>query len=279
VLDAGLTRVVIAMPDPNPRVAGGGLHKLDAAGIEVVVGVLEREARELNRGFVSRMTRGRPWITVKVGASADGRTALANGESQWITGPAARQDVQRLRARASAIVTGIGTVLADDPALTVRDPELPMFGRQPVRVVLDTSGKLPPGARLATDGQPTLIFTGEAALAALRRAFTAPEVTVAALPLLGGRLDLHAAWRHLAGLECNEVLVEAGPVLAGAVVAGGCADEIVIYMAASLLGDGSRAMFTLPQPLRTLAERPLFYFHEVRQVGEDLRITLRPREN
>jgi diaminohydroxyphosphoribosylaminopyrimidine deaminase/5-amino-6-(5-phosphoribosylamino)uracil reductase len=277
VLRAEVRRVVAAMQDPNPLVAGAGLRKLEAAGIAVTVGVLEQEARELNRGFVSRMTKRRPWVTLKVAASIDGRTALASGESKWITGSPARQDVQRLRARASAILTGIGTVVADDPALTVRDPSLATLGRQPLRVVFDTSGKIQPSARLLQDGQPTLIFTSEAACAAMREAFCTPVVGVEALPLRHQRLDLEAALRQLAQHECNEVLVEAGPMLAGAFVARGFVDEVVIYMAASVLGDTSRAMFELPVPLGALDERPVFAFHDVRNVGEDLRVTLRPK--
>ncbi len=152
VLGAGLRRVVVAMRDPNPRVAGAGVQQLLAAGVDVPVGLLEREARELNRGFVSRMERGRPWVTVKIGASLDGRTALADGSSKWITSAVARADVQKLRARASAVLTGIGTVLADDPALTVREPDLALCGRQPLRVIFDVRGQLPPEARVVNDG-------------------------------------------------------------------------------------------------------------------------------
>jgi diaminohydroxyphosphoribosylaminopyrimidine deaminase / 5-amino-6-(5-phosphoribosylamino)uracil reductase len=294
VVGAGFKRIVIAAQDPNPRVAGEGLRRLEAAGIAVVVGVLEREARELNRGFLARMERGRPWVTVKVGASIDGRTALANGSSQWITTVAARKDVQRLRARASAILTGVGTVLADDPSLTVRDPQLAMFGRQPLRVVLDTNGRIPRSCRVMTDGQPTLVLAADNASAALQASLredareairtsaaiatgqARPCVAIESVPVRGDRLDLHAVLDRLAAHECNEVLVEAGPALAGAFVAGGHADEVVVYMAATILGDTGRAMFDLPEPLRSLDERQSFYFHDVRQAGADLRLTLRP---
>jgi diaminohydroxyphosphoribosylaminopyrimidine deaminase/5-amino-6-(5-phosphoribosylamino)uracil reductase len=232
-----------------------------------------REAAEINRGFVARMTRGRPWVTVKLGQSADGRTALADGSSQWITSAAARADVQRLRARASAIVTGIGTVLADDPALTVRDASLALHGREPLRVLFDAKGQLPGTAGLATDGKPTLVFTrtGTTTPAGVR---VEPIVTDAA-----GRIDIHAALQRLAELECNEVLVEAGSRLAGGFVASGCVDEIVLYVAPTVLGDTARPAFTLPQPLRALSERTRLSYHDVRQLGPDLRLTLRPLES
>jgi diaminohydroxyphosphoribosylaminopyrimidine deaminase/5-amino-6-(5-phosphoribosylamino)uracil reductase len=257
----GIARVIAATGDPNPRVAGTGLARLREAGIETAVGLCEAQARELNRGFFSRMERGRPWVTLKLGSSVDGRTALADGSSQWITSAAARADVQRLRARAAAIITGVGTVLADDPALTVRDPALDLAGRVPLRVVLDAQGRTPATAKLLTDGKPTLVLT-------------AATVAVDA----GGRIDLAAALRHLAQLECNEVLVEAGPRLAGSFLAAGLADELVLYVAPTVLGDVARPAFALPQPLATLAAGPRFRFHDVRQVGPDLRLTLRPAE-
>jgi diaminohydroxyphosphoribosylaminopyrimidine deaminase/5-amino-6-(5-phosphoribosylamino)uracil reductase len=266
----------VAATDPNPRVAGGGLRQLEAAGLLVTVGVLEREARELNRGFFARMSRGTPWVTVKVGASIDGRTALASGESKWITSEAARADVQRLRARASAVLTGIGTVLADDPSLIVRDPQLAMHGRQPLRVVFDTAGRINRECRLLNDGHQTLILAASTARAVDH---DAAHVNVELLPVRQGRLDLQAALARLARLECNEVLVEAGPRLAGAFVAGGHVDEIVAYLAATILGDSSRPMFTLPEPLQSLAARQSYAFYDVRQVGADLRLALRPKGN
>lgn len=258
LIAAGVTRVVAAMQDPNPRVAGQGLDRLRQAGIATAAGLLARDAAELNRGFVSRMTRGRPWVTVKLGQSIDGRTALADGTSQWITSGQARADVQRLRARASAILTGIGTVLKDDPALTVRDESLPLHGREPLRVVFDAKGQLPPQSKLASDGGATLVLTEADA---------------------SGRVDIPVALRRLAELECNEVLVEAGPRLAGGFVAAGLVDEIVLYIAPTLLGDAARAGFVLPQPLRKLDGRARFFYHDVRQVGPDLRLTLRPLES
>ena len=281
LIEVGVRRVVAAMQDPNPRVAGDGLRRLEAAGIVTAVGVLERDARELNRGFVSRMTRGRPWVTVKLGSSADGRTALADGSSQWITSEPARADVQRLRARASAIVTGIGTALADDPALTVRDGALDLGGRVPLRVVLDSRGRLEPDLKLARDGLPTLVFSSDAGARSLaRRAEARPAaLQVETMPADStGRIDLSATLRRLAALECNEVLVEAGPQLAGSFLAAGLVDEIVLYVAPTILGETAQPSFVLPQPLRALSERAQYSYHDVRRVGPDLRLTLRPVE-
>jgi diaminohydroxyphosphoribosylaminopyrimidine deaminase/5-amino-6-(5-phosphoribosylamino)uracil reductase len=282
LLAAGVRRVVAAMQDPNPRVAGDGLRKLGAAGVVTAVGVLEREARELNRGFVSRMTRGRPWVTVKLGSSADGRTALADGSSQWITSEPARADVQRLRARAAAIVTGIGTALADDPALTVRDPALDLGGRMPLRVVLDSRGRLEPGLKLARDGLPTLVFSSTAGTRMLARLAAAESSAVQVEPVsldAAGRIDLGVVLQRLAALECNEVLVEAGPRLAGGFLGAGLADEIVLYVAPTILGAEAQPSFVLPQPLRSLADRPQYSYHDVRRVGPDLRLTMRRVES
>ncbi|MBP7608393.1 MAG: bifunctional diaminohydroxyphosphoribosylaminopyrimidine deaminase/5-amino-6-(5-phosphoribosylamino)uracil reductase RibD [Steroidobacteraceae bacterium] len=281
LIEAGVRRVVAAMQDPNPHVAGDGLRKLEAAGMVTTVGMLEREARALNRGFVARMTRGRPWVTVKLGSSADGRTALADGSSRWITSEAARADVQRLRARASAIVTGIGTALADDPALTVRDQALDLGGRVPLRVVLDSRGRFEPGLQLARDGLPTLVFSSDAGAQSLAHLAEARPAALQFEPMpadAAGRIDLHATLQRLAALECNEVLVEAGPRLAGSFLAAGLVDEIVLYVAPTILGDTAQPSFVLPQPLRALSERPQYSYHDVRQVGPDLRLTLRPVE-
>jgi diaminohydroxyphosphoribosylaminopyrimidine deaminase/5-amino-6-(5-phosphoribosylamino)uracil reductase len=286
-----LRRVVAAMQDPNPRVAGQGITRLQQAGIETALGLLTREVTELNRGFIARMARGRPWVTVKLGMSADGRIALADGSSQWITAEAARADVQRLRARASAVLTGIGTVLMDDPALTVRDAALETHGREPLRVVFDAKGRLPTQSKLATDGKSTLVFTAAGAAPADQSAPHATDSRVnrsdASVPLRteaiatddSGRIDIAAALRRLAELECNEVLVETGPRLAGSFVASGFVDEIVLYVAPTLLGDTAQPAFVLPQPLRALGERVRFTYHDVRQVGPDLRLTLRPLES
>jgi len=275
--DAGIGRVIAALRDPNPRVTGGGLQRLAAAGIATADGLLASEAREINRGFVSRMTRGRPWVTLKLAASLDGRTALANGASQWITGAPARADVQRLRARASAIVTGSGTVLADDPALTVRDPGLNLCGRQPMRVVFDSGLGLPAAAKLVTDGGPTLVFTTAASLASRGAALQSAGVALEPLASVDTGLDLRAGLERLAQLECNEVLVEAGPTLAGAFIAAGLVDEVIAYVAATVLGDAARPMLRLPL-LENLNDRRGFRWVDARLVGGDLRLTLRPAQ-
>ena len=281
VVKAAPKRVVVAMEDPNPRVAGGGVRRLLEAGIEVQVGLLGAQAAELNRGFVSRMTRGRPWVTVKLGASLDGRTALADGSSKWITGPAARADVQRLRARASAVLTGIGTVLADDPSLTVRDATLDLRGRQPLRVIFDARGQLPPRSRVVNDELDTLLLTSKAGAAHLQAhgIRSQSHLELELLPVdADGRLDPAAAVGRLAERQCNEVLVESGPRLAGSFVAAGLADELVVYLAPTLLGGTARPAFELPQALRSLEERARFAYRDVRAVGGDLRLTLRAVE-
>ncbi|HSQ70019.1 MAG TPA: bifunctional diaminohydroxyphosphoribosylaminopyrimidine deaminase/5-amino-6-(5-phosphoribosylamino)uracil reductase RibD, partial [Steroidobacteraceae bacterium] len=271
---AGVTRVVAATGDPNPSVNGGGLARLAAAGIEVQCGLLESAATELNRGFLSRMRRGRPWVTLKTAASLDGRTALASGASRWITGQAARADVQRLRARSSAILTGVGTVCADDPELTVRDESLAMLGRRPLRVVMDPGLRIPRRSKLLQGPAPTLVFAGEASrVNAIDEA--GPEVRLETLPVDDGGLDLVAVLARLAALECNEVLVEAGPTLGGSLLRQGLVDEWVLYVAATVLGDTARPLAMLPE-LQDMSARWRFQWRDVRQVGEDLRLTLRP---
>lgn len=274
LIAAGVARVVAAIEDPNPRVAGRGFAALRAADIRVDSGLLAAEAAELNAGFISRMGRGRPRVTVKLGASLDGRTAMASGESQWITGPAAREDVQRLRGESCAVVTGIGTVLADDPRLDLRLPETLTLGRQPLRVVLDGGLRISPRARvLAAPGRALVCAAHDRSPAAdlLRDAGT----EVAALPGSEHGLNLPALLAMLAGRECNEVLVEAGPALAGAFVASGLADRLVVYLAPVLLGSAARGMFALPG-LSRMADRVQWRFTDVRPVGEDLRITAEP---
>ena len=275
LISAGVARVVAAIRDPNPHVDGSGLAVLERAGIATAHGLLAAEAAEINRGFLCRMTHGRPWVTLKLGASLDGRTALADGTSKWITGEKARADVQRLRARSAAIITGSGTVLADDPMLTVRDPALEMRGRRPLKVVLDSELRTPPDAQVLCFGNSTLILTRDADAAAawpLRETGARVE-SIEASP---EGLDLAAALRRLAELECNEVLVEAGPTLAGAFVKGGLVDEIVVYMAPVVLGHAARGLFNLPQ-LERMCDRCEFEWHGVEHIGDDLRLTLRPR--
>ncbi len=267
LIAAGISRVVIAMQDPNPLVSGQGIALLRDAGIEVEYGLIESVARELNIGFFARMTRGLPWVRSKIAASLDGRTALANGTSQWITGEAARQDVQRWRARSCAVVTGIGTVLADDPQLNVRIDT----GRQPLRVVLDSDLRIPPNAKIIQQG--TLIFTASTHahnIAALQ----ARGVQVVFLPGADKRIDLQAVMRDLAQRGINEVLLEAGRTLNGAMLKAGLVDELVVYLAPQFLGDAARGMANLGE-LTQLEQRMNLVWQDVRQVGNDLRITAR----
>jgi len=268
---AGIRRVHYAVRDPNPRVSGGGVAQLEAAGIEVAGGLLAQQARALNPGFLSRMERGRPWLRLKLAASLDGRTSLANGRSRWITGDAARADVQELRGRSSAILTGSATVLADDPRLDLRRPDV---GRQPLRVVLDTRLRTPAAARiLRPPGEALLLTASEDP--ARHAALTAAGARIDRLPAGPAGLDLDAVLRHLAGLEVNELLVECGPGLAGALMTARLVDEMVLYLAPALLGDDARPLARLPG-IATLAERVRFEIADLRRVGDDLRITLRP---
>lgn len=271
LIAAGVARVVAAVQDPNPRVAGQGLEKLRAAGIAVECGLMEAAARELNLGFFMRMTRGTPWVRSKIAASLDGRTALANGASRWITGEDARRDVQRLRARSCAVLTGIGTVLADDPLLNVREPA---GARQPLRAVADTALRTPPDASLLQAGGGAAVIyaaPGDAdKVAALERA--GAQVVDASAP--EGGVDLAAVLRDLAARGCNEVLVEAGGTLNGALLQAGLVDELVLYLAPHLLGDMARGIARLGE-LTSLDQRIELEWRDVRHVGADLRIVAR----
>jgi len=271
LIGAGVARVVAAMADPNPRVAGQGLAQLRAADIAVDCGVLADEAAALNPGFLKRMATGRPYVRVKMAQSLDGHSALADGASRWITGPAARADVQRWRARSQAIVTGVGTVLADDPQLTVRDvPDAP----QPLRVVLDSRLSTPSDARLLQQPGATLIATADAG-AAPASALRAAGAELIALPAGVGGVDLGALLDELGRRECNEVLVEAGPRVAGAFLAAGLTDEVIVYIAPHLLGQGARPAFELPMVTR-MADRLDLTPLDVLSFGPDLRLRLRP---
>jgi diaminohydroxyphosphoribosylaminopyrimidine deaminase/5-amino-6-(5-phosphoribosylamino)uracil reductase len=256
------------MSDPNPLVAGGGIDMLTLAGIQVEVGLMENEARALNPGFVSRMTRQRPWVRLKTASTLDGKTALDNGQSQWITGEAARADVQKLRARACAILTGSGTVLADNPRMNVRDVDI---GRQPLRVIVDSALHTPVKAAIL----PALIACHQA-MPAERAALEQAGAEVIELPGTDERVDLAALLTLLAQRGVNELHVEAGAVLSGALLAAGLVDEWVAYMAPMAVGDSARGLFTQP-PLTTLADAARFRLADVRQVGGDLRLTLRPK--
>ena len=272
-------RVVAAMQDPNPRVAGDGLDKLRAAGIAVECGLLEAEARQVIPGFIARMTRGRGRVRAKLAMSLDGRTAMASGESQWITGPAAREDVQRLRAMSCAIVTGVGTVLADDCALTVRGAQaLPGFigcptgGRQPLRVVLDSSLQTPADARILDGSAPTLLCHD--ASQSVSAEVSATGVDLLALARTETGLDLVALVEHLAARHCNEILVESGPRLAGALLQAGLLDEMIVYMAPTLMGSAAQPLLQLP--LDSMSQKVPLEVVDVRRVGQDWRFTAIP---
>ena len=268
LIAAGVTRVVAAMRDPNPQVAGRGLAQLQVAGMTIECGLMEETARELNMGFVSRMTRNRPWVRSKIAASLDGKTALANGVSQWITGAAARQDVQRLRARSCAILTGVGTVLTDDPQMNVRDIET---SRQPLRVVVDSQLRTPLSAKILAGGVLIVSAIDDAVkIQALRAA--GAEVLV--LPGADGRIDLACLMQVLAEREINELMVEAGATLNGALLEANLIDELVLYMAPMLLGDAARGLFTLPA-LNKMDDRKNLILRDVRQVGNDMRVIAR----
>jgi diaminohydroxyphosphoribosylaminopyrimidine deaminase/5-amino-6-(5-phosphoribosylamino)uracil reductase len=281
LIEAGVARVVTAMVDPNPQVAGSGLQRLQAAGIKTREGVLQADAAALNPGFIKRMTTGRPYVRCKLAMSLDGRTAMASGESHWITGDDARRDVHRLRARSDAVLTGIGTVLADDPSLNVRltAEELPgveedALLHQPLRVVLDSRLRMSPGARMLDLPGQTLVLTAAEDLAhgvALAEA----GAEVISMPQQRGQLELDVVLEELGRREVNELLIEAGPTLAGAALAAGIIDELIVYLAPHLMGDGARGLFHLPG-MERMAERIELQLSEVRAIGRDWRITAAP---
>jgi diaminohydroxyphosphoribosylaminopyrimidine deaminase/5-amino-6-(5-phosphoribosylamino)uracil reductase len=270
LIAAGVRRVVAAMQDPNPLVAGQGLEKLRAAGIAAEHGLLESEARELNIGFISRMTRGRPWLRLKIAASLDGRTALANGASQWITGPDARRDVHAWRARSCALLTGIGTVRADNPRLTVRDVATP---RQPLRVVVDSRLGIPLDAAILEGGHCLVACAVDLPEKAARLAALGAEVVV--LPNPHGKVDLPALLRELGRRGINEVMAEAGTKLNGSLLREGCSDELLLYQAPVLLGDAAQGLLDLGE-LTELAAAPRLRVIERRAVGADFLLRARP---
>jgi len=269
IIEAGVERVVAAMQDPNPRVAGAGFARLRAAGIVVEQGLMEDEARELNIGFIARMTRGRPWVRMKIAASIDGRTALAGGKSQWITGEPARQDGHRWRARACAVLTGFGTVRDDDPQLNVRGVDTP---RQPLKIVVDSKFETSPSARLLQEGKTLVAGAVNDAkrIASLKRA--GAEVVI--IPNDGGKVELFKLMEELARRELNEIHVEAGAKLNGSLLQAGVVDELLVYLAPRVIGDSGRGMFHLPD-LTELSRSTALKIREVERVGEDLRILAR----
>ncbi len=283
LIEAGIKRVVAAMPDPNPLVAGQGLAQLRAAGIATESGLLRAQAERLNAGFIKRMSEGRPLVRCKLAMSLDGRTALASGDSKWITSAAARADVQTLRARSSAILAGVGTVLTDDPSYTVRPEELPPhlprpeIPRQPLRVIVDRNLSMPENAKMLGLPGKTLIFyaTQDAQSSEQVEALQAAGAEVVYLPTVGGFVDLPGLCRQLAEREINEILLESGATLSGAMLRAGLIDELIVYMAPLLMGDGARGLFHLPM-IQSMEQRIQLQVEDIRAVGRDWRITARP---
>lgn len=275
LIDAQVREVIVAMVDPNPQVSGSGIRKLEQAGITVRCGLLESQARALNPGFIKRMTSGLPYVRVKMAVSLDGRTAMASGESQWITGPLARQDVQRLRARSSAIISGVGSIIKDDSALTLRAEQLGLDNaeevvqRQPLRVVLDSAGRMPESAQMLRLPGQTLIVSCVAA-----PEYVARTERLEWLQLDGhnGGIDLTLLLQQLAERGCNEVLVETGATLAGAFIEADLVDQLVIYQAMKLLGSSARPMFLLP--LDKMSQQVELTLTDSRMLGADQRLIL-----
>lgn len=280
LLDAGVRRVVVAMQDPNPLVAGQGIARLQAAGVAVDVGLLAPQAQALNPGFISRMTRHRPYLRSKIAASLDGRTALSNGLSQWITSEAARADVQHWRALSCAIVTGIGTVLQDNPSLSLRSPELlkAALSRQPLRVIVDSGLRTPPDSQLLSAASlqtgPVLIAYAQASLSQ-QQALQRDGLSLLALPNDAGQVDLPALLSHLSKLGVNEVLLEAGAALNGAFLQAQLIDEFIFYYAPKLMGGHAQAMFAVPA-LSDMAQAQSLQIADIRQLGTDLRLRAKP---
>ena len=280
LIKAGVSRMVAAMQDPNPQVAGNGLQRLHEAGIAVECGLLEEQARALNPGFIKRMQQGLPWVRVKLAMSLDGRTAMASGESKWITGPAARADVQRLRARSGAVVSGADSVLLDDSALTVRASELGLPSdeaaaaaeRQPLRVLVDSLRRVPLEQRFFREAGPSLVISTSAEQAA--DDYLAASSELLAVPGADGKVDLQAVLQTLAARGCNEVLVEAGAGLSGAFWRAGLVDELIVYMAPRLLGSQARPLMQLP--FESMSEAMDVAVTDMRAIGQDWRITARP---
>jgi diaminohydroxyphosphoribosylaminopyrimidine deaminase/5-amino-6-(5-phosphoribosylamino)uracil reductase len=278
LINAGVKKVIVAMKDPNPLVAGDGLKKLQHAGIEVEHGLLESQSRELNPGFIKRMEAGRPFVRVKIAMSLDGRTAMASGESQWISSESSRNDVQHLRAESSAILTGIDTVLADDPSMNVRLSAKQLNiekVRQPKRIVLDSQFRMPSDAKIfslngVSMGGECFVYT------------THNVDNIAEYPFIieiigtqNGRIDLHALMKDLAKKEINLLHVEAGSVLCGALLKNDLVDEIIIYMAPHIMGDNAKGLFHLPE-LEQMKDRVSLKIKDVRSIGNDIRITAQP---
>jgi diaminohydroxyphosphoribosylaminopyrimidine deaminase/5-amino-6-(5-phosphoribosylamino)uracil reductase len=269
LIKAGVADVIVGLQDPNPKVSGAGIDSLEAAGINVRSGLLEAESRDLIRGFIKRVTQGRPCVRLKVAASIDGCIAMANGQSQWITGPEARADVQKLRASSGAVMTGIGTVLIDDPSLTVRDASLDTRGQQPLRVVLDNELRMPLSAEMLGLPGKTLVYCINDRN---RQLLVGAGAEVIKVEQRNALVDVGAVLDDLAARGINEVLVEAGPILCGSLIDGGFVDELVIYQAPHIMGSETRGMFQTPTWTK-LTDRRALEITDVRQLGDDTRIT------
>ncbi|PSJ17833.1 bifunctional diaminohydroxyphosphoribosylaminopyrimidine deaminase/5-amino-6-(5-phosphoribosylamino)uracil reductase RibD [Nitrosomonas supralitoralis] len=271
LIDAGIAKVIIAMEDPNPIVCGRGCALLEQAGITVQTGLLQAQAQALNIGFITRMTHRRPWVRLKTAISLDGKTALNNGVSQWITGEAARYDGHRWRARSCAIVTGIGTVKSDNPQLSVRHIET---ARQPRKVIVDSHLTIPLNAKLLQSDNELLIFSACDGGLKKKNALSSMGAQVFTIPNTEGSVDLNKMMAILADLEINEVLVEAGRELNGALIEAGLVDEMIFYLAPHLLGDDARGMIKLPE-LTCLEQKKELKIQDVRMIGQDIRIIAR----
>ncbi len=268
LINAGVARVVVAMQDPSPKVAGMGMARLQAAGVTVEYGLMQQHAGQLNPGFVSRFSRGCPYVRAKLAMSLDGRTAMANGESKWITSEAARNDVQKLRARSSVIVTGIGTVLADNPRMNARlGAEL----KQPDRIVMDTNLRMPNDAAMFAQAGLTWL-ANDCRDESIRSRLQLSGARLLDLPAKKGQVDLNALLNALCDLEYNEVLVEAGPTLSGALMHAGLIDELIVYMAPHLMGDGGNPLLHLPG-IDFMQNRIALKLTDLKQVGDDLRLS------
>ena len=281
LIKAGITRVVAAMQDPNPTVTGRGIQRLKQAGIDVSTGLMEAEALTLNKGFVKRMRSGQPFVRVKLAMSLDGRTAMDSGESKWITGADARSDVQKLRAASCAIITGVHSVIQDNPSLTLRAPELPLpnaaliCNKQPLRVILDSQLKTPPSAKIISAPGSCLIVTTANADPQLKLALELAGAEVYVQTNRRSSICLSQLIDMLGKRGCNNVLFETGPTLAGAVLQENLLDEAIIYMAPVIMGSSAKPLFHLP--LSTMAEKKPLAISDIRSVGSDWRITATPK--
>lgn len=273
LIKAKVSRVVAAMIDPHSKVAGQGLKQLESAGIFVESGLLEEQATALNLGFIKRMQKRLPYVRCKLAMSLDGRTAMASGESKWITSAAAREDVQRLRARSGAILTGVGTVLADDPSMTVR---LKGIDSQPLRVVVDTNLSMPTDAKMLKEQGKTVLMTCSAD-ESVTQVLTDAGADIHMMPYCNTSVDLKSVLQQLSDMSINDVLLETGATLSGAMLQAGLIDEIIIYMAPVLMGNNARGLFALPA-LDSMQDKIELDIIEQRLVGQDIRLTAKVRQ-